>query len=130
MTTQLSVAEKLARDSYTTDEEFSHITIDQELARRTGTGKLLVAVCPAHVYAEEADLCFRMWKAGWPCVFMPTAQIIHRDGGGKCTVADCAESLNRSCLTQSTAEGYFARGSRVYTRHCLRRCERILSFGW
>lgn len=55
MTVQPSVAEKLARDSYTTDEEFSHISIDQELARRTGTGKLLVAVCPAHVYTEEAD---------------------------------------------------------------------------
>jgi len=37
------------------------------------------------VYAEEADLCFRMWKAGWPCVFVPVAQIIHRDGGSKST---------------------------------------------
>jgi GT2 family glycosyltransferase len=37
------------------------------------------------VYAEEADLCFRAWKAGWTCIFWPGAQIIHRDGGGKAT---------------------------------------------
>lgn len=50
-----SIPERLARNSYVTDEGFSHIAIDQEVARATGTGKLLVAVCPAHVYAEEAD---------------------------------------------------------------------------
>ncbi len=55
MPEQLSVAEKLARNSFTTDEVLSHIAIDQDLARSTGSGKLLVAVCPAHVYAEEAD---------------------------------------------------------------------------
>ncbi len=51
----ISVAERLARNSYQTDEELSHIAINQELARITGTGKLLVAICPAGVYAEEAD---------------------------------------------------------------------------
>lgn len=38
-----------------TDEEESHIHVDQEIARRTGTGKAIVAICPAKVYAEEAD---------------------------------------------------------------------------
>lgn len=37
------------------------------------------------VYAEEADWCYRFWKAGWRCVFAPVAQIIHLDGGGKST---------------------------------------------
>ena len=38
------------------------------------------------VYAEEADWCRRIRKAGWRCVFAPVAQIIHLDGGGKSTV--------------------------------------------
>ncbi len=50
-----SVPERLARDSYMTDEEDNHIEINQDLARSTGAGKLLVAVCPAHVYSEEED---------------------------------------------------------------------------
>jgi hypothetical protein len=37
------------------------------------------------VYAEETDWCHRFWKAGWRCVFTPTARIIHRDGGSKST---------------------------------------------
>jgi GT2 family glycosyltransferase len=37
------------------------------------------------VYAEEADWCFRMRRAGWRCVFTPQARIIHHDGGGKST---------------------------------------------
>jgi len=37
------------------------------------------------VYGEEADWCFRFWKAGWPCVFTPTAEIIHHEGGGQST---------------------------------------------
>lgn len=37
------------------------------------------------VYAEEADWCRRIRKAGWRCVFAPVAQIIHLDGGGKST---------------------------------------------
>jgi GT2 family glycosyltransferase len=38
------------------------------------------------IYAEEADWCRRIRKAGWRCVFAPVAQIIHLDGGGKSTV--------------------------------------------
>lgn len=37
------------------------------------------------VYAEETDWCFRFHKAGWRCVFTPTASIIHLDGGSKST---------------------------------------------
>ena len=55
MPEQLSVAERLARNAFTTDEELSHITVDQERARSTGSDKLLVAVCPAHVYSRESD---------------------------------------------------------------------------
>lgn len=37
------------------------------------------------IYAEEADWCRRIRKAGWRCVFTPEAQIIHLDGGSKST---------------------------------------------
>jgi len=37
------------------------------------------------VYAEEADWCRRIRKAGWRCVFAPEARILHLDGGSKST---------------------------------------------
>jgi GT2 family glycosyltransferase len=37
------------------------------------------------IYAEEADWCRRIRKAGWDCVFAPVAQIVHLDGGSKST---------------------------------------------
>lgn len=37
------------------------------------------------VYAEEADWCFRMAKAGHRRIFTPCARIIHREGGGGST---------------------------------------------
>jgi hypothetical protein len=37
------------------------------------------------VYAEEADLCYRMARRGYPRVFTPCARIVHREGGGKST---------------------------------------------
>ncbi|AJC69813.1 4Fe-4S dicluster domain-containing protein [Trueperella pyogenes] len=49
-----SVNERLLKNVFHTDST-PHIEVNQELARRTGTGKRLVAVCPAHVYSEEAD---------------------------------------------------------------------------
>lgn len=58
MTTKMptpSVPERLAANRYLTDEDESHIEVDQDRARATGAGPLLVAVCPAHVYAEEPD---------------------------------------------------------------------------
>lgn len=50
-----TIPERLARNTYELDEAENHIVVDQDIARSTGTGKLLVQVCPAHVYAEEAD---------------------------------------------------------------------------
>ena len=50
-----TVNQRLAGNVYEVDEGNSHIEVNQEVARRTGTGRLLVRVCPAHVYAEEAD---------------------------------------------------------------------------
>ncbi len=50
-----TVPERLNVNVYNLDEEESHIEVNQEVARRTGTGKLIVRVCPAHVYSEEAD---------------------------------------------------------------------------
>jgi GT2 family glycosyltransferase len=37
------------------------------------------------VYAEEADWCFRLRRAGWRCVFTPAARILHDGGGGRST---------------------------------------------
>ena len=37
------------------------------------------------VYAEEADWCRRIRKAGWRCAFTPEARILHLDGGSKST---------------------------------------------
>ena len=37
------------------------------------------------VYSEEADWCRRIRDAGWRCVFVPEARILHLDGGGKST---------------------------------------------
>lgn len=52
---KLSIPQRLAVNRFELDEGESHIEVDQELAKSTGTGKRVVAVCPAHVYAEEAD---------------------------------------------------------------------------
>lgn len=50
----LAVTQKLAGNRYVTDAT-SHIRVNQALARATGTGRRLIAVCPARVYSEEAD---------------------------------------------------------------------------
>ncbi|WP_298831303.1 4Fe-4S dicluster domain-containing protein [uncultured Campylobacter sp.] len=49
-----SVAERLNGNLYHLDS-VSHIEVDQAEIRKNGIGKLLVAVCPAHVYNEEAN---------------------------------------------------------------------------
>lgn len=49
-----SVTRRLAVNRFETDEE-SHIEVNQEIAKATGTGKLICRICPAHVYTEEAD---------------------------------------------------------------------------
>lgn len=50
-----SITERLARDRFVTDEEVSHITVHDELARATGTADRLIACCPAGVYSYAAD---------------------------------------------------------------------------
>lgn len=59
-----SVVERLNGNVYNLDEEESHIEINQEIAKATGTGKLLVRICPAHVYAEEEDGTISVEYAG------------------------------------------------------------------
>jgi len=54
MITVGTVPERLARNRYTPDGQ-SHIQVDQDRARATGAGALLVRVCPAHVYSEAPD---------------------------------------------------------------------------
>ncbi|WIY84217.1 4Fe-4S dicluster domain-containing protein [Propionimicrobium sp. PCR01-08-3] len=49
------VPERLAKVRFVTDEEEPHIKVNQAIAKATGTGKLLCAVCPAQVYQEEPD---------------------------------------------------------------------------
>jgi ferredoxin like protein len=50
-----TVNDRLAGNSFNLDETECHIHVHQDVARRTGTGKLLVRICPAHVYSEKAD---------------------------------------------------------------------------
>lgn len=50
-----SIAERLNGNLYNLDEEESHIEVNQEIAKKTGIGKLFVRICPAHVYSEEED---------------------------------------------------------------------------
>ena len=52
MATFGSVPERLARNRYVLDEDESHIEVDQEVVRATGSARLLIRVCPAHVYSE------------------------------------------------------------------------------
>ena len=50
-----TVPERLDRNRYETDVEQSHIQIDQQAAKVTGAGELLVRVCPAQVYSQQPD---------------------------------------------------------------------------
>jgi len=55
MTSELSITERLARDSFTLDHGHPHITLDQSAAQVDGLGRLLIRICPAHVYSENPD---------------------------------------------------------------------------
>jgi GT2 family glycosyltransferase len=46
------------------------------------------------MYGEEADWCYRFWKAGWKCLFTPRARIMHLEGGGKSTQRTARVSAN------------------------------------
>jgi ferredoxin like protein len=48
-----TVSERLGAGRFEIDEEESHIHVDQELCRTTGTGRAIIAVCPAGVYSER-----------------------------------------------------------------------------
>ena len=50
-----SVPERLTKNRFLLDEEQCHIKVNQEIAKATGSGKAIVACCPAHVYTEEPD---------------------------------------------------------------------------
>ena len=50
-----TVPERLAGNVYEVDEGNPHISVNQDVARATGAGKILCRICPAHVYTEEAD---------------------------------------------------------------------------
>lgn len=49
------VHERLAHNAYKIDEESSHIEVHQDVVRQTGSGPLLVRICPAQVYSVAAD---------------------------------------------------------------------------
>ena len=52
---RMPLSERLARNRFVPDKAERHIEIDQSLARTTGTGARIVAVCPARVYTQERD---------------------------------------------------------------------------
>jgi GT2 family glycosyltransferase len=33
------------------------------------------------MYAEDRDLCYKVWKAGFKCYYLPTAVLVHHGGG-------------------------------------------------
>jgi GT2 family glycosyltransferase len=53
------------------------------LARREAIEQVGLMDESYFVYAEEADWCLRFFQAGWRRVFIPSARIIHLDGGAK-----------------------------------------------
>lgn len=55
------------------------------LVRRTAMQQVGLLDEAFFVYGEEADWCRRFSRAGWRRVFIPQAEIIHRDGGSKST---------------------------------------------
>jgi GT2 family glycosyltransferase len=69
----------------TTEREVEVVSGMFMLVRRSAAEHVGLMDGDYFVYAEEADWCFRFWKAGWRCVFAPVGQIIHLDGGGKST---------------------------------------------
>ena len=59
----MSVPERLAKNRFLLDEEESHIEIDQELCRSTGTGARIIAVFsfyerPGVLFSEEERIGF------------------------------------------------------------------------
>jgi len=49
-----TVPERLAENRYALDD-VSHIEVEQDPLRATGTGELLIRACPAHVFSKAPD---------------------------------------------------------------------------
>jgi len=64
------------------------------------------------LYGEEADFCFRLKKAGWNVVFLPSAQIIHMRGGSPSKVERLTDKYSK---LQVDSKLLFVR------KHCSRR---------
>jgi GT2 family glycosyltransferase len=64
------------------------------LARREAVEQVGLMDDSYFMYAEEADWCYRFWKAGWKCLFTPRARIMHLEGGGKSTQRSARVSMN------------------------------------
>jgi GT2 family glycosyltransferase len=64
------------------------------LARREAIDQVGLMDESYFMYAEEADWCYRFWKAGWKCLFTPRARIMHLEGGGKSTQRSALVSAN------------------------------------
>lgn len=82
-----TVPERLAADRFVLDEDESHIEIDQELCRTTGSGKRIIAVCPAGVYSEQDGKVVADYAACLECgtclaVASPGALTWHYPRGG------------------------------------------------
>jgi GT2 family glycosyltransferase len=97
------------------------------LARRDVIDKVGLMDEDYFVYAEEADWCFRIRKAGWRCVFAPVGQILHRDGGGKSTAQTKARmyvQLQKSILIfnrKNLGAGAYCAAKTVYVGSMLAR---------
>lgn len=50
-----SIPQKLAKNRFETDEEESHISVDQEVVKQTGCARALIDCCPAGVYEQTSD---------------------------------------------------------------------------
>jgi GT2 family glycosyltransferase len=62
------------------------------------------------IYCEETDLCFRFSRAGWRRVFIPTARILHVDGGSKSTKQVSAKMFVQLQKSQMI---YFAKNTKT-----------------
>ena len=82
-----SIASRLAKNVYETDEGNPHIVVDQEAVRAGGLASLLVRICPAHVYSLEKDgTVSAEWAACLECgtclALAPKAVSWHYPAGG------------------------------------------------
>ncbi len=62
------------------------------------------------LYHEDTDLCYRLWQAGWTCLYDPRARVVHYGGG-----SSPAPRLHLGLTALTSTETYFRlhRGARV-----------------